>query len=308
MTDTATTKELRAYESGLGLEKHNSLALSFNSFMDEVNDLVKLAGSIEIDGVDDLDGMQSARRTRIMLRSIRVDVEKTRKSLKAESLRESKAIDGMANIVKFIIMPVEERLQEQEDTVKLIEQKRLEELIETRTVALEAFSVDCSAFNLGGMSEEGFAGLLSSSELGYKARIQAEEQERARLQAEREENWRIQEEKREKERAASKRIEAENAKLRKQAEVSKEKLRKERAAMRERDARRQADAEKKEQARLALHFAPDKEKLDALTESICALQLPTVSTEIALDTIQHVRGFLNRAVKRLRHASSELSD
>jgi len=59
-----------------------------------------------------------------------------------------------------------------------------------------------------------------------------------------------------------------------------------------------------DQARLA---APDSEKITVLIEDICALSIPSVSSDIALDCVHDIKGILNSAVKRLRDANKELT-
>lgn len=78
--------------------------------------------------------MKMARVGRLFLREERLNVEKSRKELKAEALREGKAIDGIANVLKALIEPLEEHLinqerfveirKEREETVKRIEMER----------------------------------------------------------------------------------------------------------------------------------------------------------------------------------------
>lgn len=60
-----------------------------------------------------------------------------------------------------------------------------------------------------------------------------------------------------------------------------------------------------EQARLA---APDKDKLHVLLIAICAMPMPSVSSEIALDAVQHARMSLNDVVKHLREAVKEIEN
>lgn len=82
--------------------------------------------------------MEMARTGRLFLREKRIAVEKARKKLKEQALREGKAIDGIANVLKALIAPIEEYLDKQEHFVELKqeatreqaridEEKRLEE-------------------------------------------------------------------------------------------------------------------------------------------------------------------------------------
>ena len=70
--------------------------------------------------------MQMARTGRLFLREKRLAVENSRKMLKEQSLREGKAIDGIANVLKALIVPIEEYLDRQEHFVEL-EQNRIDD-------------------------------------------------------------------------------------------------------------------------------------------------------------------------------------
>lgn len=75
--------------------------------------------------------MKMARAGRLFLRDRRIKVEAARKHLKEQSLREGKAIDGIANVLKALIVPMEEHLYRQEHFVEIqlkakAEQKRIE--------------------------------------------------------------------------------------------------------------------------------------------------------------------------------------
>ena len=68
--------------------------------------------------------MEEARTGRLFLASIRNEVERNRKALKEDSLRRGKAIDGVANFIKDLIIPTEEHLKRQEDFVELREKAK----------------------------------------------------------------------------------------------------------------------------------------------------------------------------------------
>lgn len=328
--------EIQKFESGLSMEKHNDLSGRFNPFAESVKELIATAEGLEVAGAEDIELMALARKTRLSLRSIRLDVEKTRKDLKEESLREGKAIDGMANIIKFIIVPVENHLQEQEDFVKRAEEDRIAALIHDRTERLVALDVDCHAFDLGAMTDEAFSSLLSSSDMGYKAKKEAEAAELKRIDDERIANEKAEAERRETERVEREKIEADNARLRKEAEASEKKAEAERKkadALRKKEEerhRQESDRKKAEADRIAAEdraakdaelarvkaekeaeqvrlAAPDKDKIEVLTDAICKLSMPSASSDIARAALRDVGGILNSAVKRLRKAQDELS-
>ncbi len=323
--------EITKYDSGLEPGKHNELVSQFNPMADEMSKLVETAKGIEVKDVNDAAGMDAARTTRLGLKKVRVSVEKTRKSLKEASLREGKAIDGMANILKFIIAPVEERLQLQEDTAKEIEAKRVAEVSKTRIGELSAFGVDCEHFDLANMPNISYQNLLASSKAGYETKQKAEADEKARQEAEAKAAKEAAELKakeeaaqREADRIERERIETENAKLREEKKAAEAEARKEReareheqkeaAAAKAKAAREEAiriikeqakeDADVKaakeaEQARLS---APDKVKLAALEAAVSALDIPAVSSDVAMMVVLEIRTSLNDIVKGIRLA------
>ena len=336
------TTEIEKYESGLAVEKHNALANRFNPFAEEMKGLLKQAAAIVVKDESDTKGMQAARETRLALRAIRVDIEKSRKEAKEAALREGKAVDGMANVLKYMIEPEEARLKELEDFVKLAEERRKAELSETRTAQLEAVEIDCSCFDLGNMSAEAYATLLASSKAGYEAKKAAEAAEIKRIEDERKAAEKAEAERRKQEAEERARIEAENAELRKKAEAAEkaaeaerkaaaaEQAKRDKAAEKERakieaerkkleaELRKKAEAEQAERDRIAAEAkaaadaekakaaAPDKDKLIALDRDICALVMPSVVGDVALAAIAETRNHLNAIIGGLRKAVKDM--
>lgn len=70
--------------------------------------------------------MKIARTGRLLLREKRIAIENTRKELKEQSLREGKAIDGIANVLKALIVPIEDYLEKQEKFVEIQEENKRE--------------------------------------------------------------------------------------------------------------------------------------------------------------------------------------
>lgn len=119
-----------------------------------------------------------ARECRLALRSVRVDGDNIRKSLKDQSLREGRAIDGFQNILLHITETEENRLDEQEKFAERQEQARKAALTEKRSNELLALNIDPALYQLGEMSEETFQTLVEGTRLARQA------QEEARVKAE----------------------------------------------------------------------------------------------------------------------------
>ena len=100
--------------SGLETSKAQYLLEQFQDYFKIAADWEGKARAIVVTDEEQKAEMKMAREGRLFLRQKRIDVENARKKLKEQSLREGKAIDGIANILKAVIVPIEEYLDEQE--------------------------------------------------------------------------------------------------------------------------------------------------------------------------------------------------
>lgn len=301
----------------------NDLQKAFQPLFEQANEWKSKADSIQVSSVEDIEGMKNARETRLGLKNVRVEVEKVRKALKEESLLKGKAIDGIANVVKFLIVPLENKLEEMEKFAEREAEKKITELVESRRTQMSKYVDDVSFYDFRVMSEEAFQGILGNAKTVWEAK-QAEakrlEAERiAKEEAEKEEAERIKKEneklKAEKEKAdqalaEQKRKQAEkeakvkaanDEKLRKEREAQAEKLRKEREAKEKAErelaeknaaearARKEA-AEKIRQAELA----PDKEKMKALAAKLLDVEYPELKSEEAQKILSSVKDLMKK--------------
>ncbi len=118
------------------VRESNLEATKAQSILDQFQDYFKIAAEWEVKAktivVTDPSQkaeMKMAREARLFLKEKRVAVEAARKNLKEQALREGKAIDGIANILKALIVPIEEYLESQEKFVEIraeAERKRIE--------------------------------------------------------------------------------------------------------------------------------------------------------------------------------------
>lgn len=205
-------------ESGLEPTKAQVLLENFSGYFELAADWEKKAKAIVVTDEAQVAEMKMAREGRLFLRSKRLEVENTRKALKEQSLREGKAIDGIANVLKAVIVPIEEYLDDQE---KFVEKKQKAEA-EARQLEAEK--------------------LLREKE--EKERLEREAEER-RIRAE---NERLQKEATEREAQAQKEREAAARKLEAERKKAEAKLKAEREA-REKElaverAKAEANAEK----------------------------------------------------------------
>lgn len=204
---------------------------------------------IKVSGPEDNLGARLARDRRLEVKRLRVDVEKTRVVLKADSLRFGKAVDAEAKRITALLTPIEDHLQAQEEIVTKY-QERLE------------------------------AEARAKEEAERKAREQAAAEERAKLDAER---TKLDEERRQFE-AEKARVEAERQK---QEEIRLATERAAERAAFETEQRLKREADERAARELAEAAAkPDREKLLALAERIKALEMPAVEGVAAQKAIR----------------------
>jgi len=115
-------------ESGLEKTKAQILLDNFQNFFTVAAKWEAQAKTIKVTTAEQESDMKIARVGRLELKEMRITLEKKRKELKEQSLREGKAIDGIANALKAVIVPIEEYLEQQERFVEIQEEKKREAL------------------------------------------------------------------------------------------------------------------------------------------------------------------------------------
>lgn len=203
--------------------------------------------------------MEMARTGRLFLREKRIAVEKARKELKEQALREGKAIDGIANVLKALIVPIEEYLDKQERFIEIQQEKKeaemraeIEKRMEEERIAKE--KADAEALEKARIENEKLK--AEAVEREKKANAERKKQE-AILAKERAKAETARKEQEEKMLAERKKAEAirkvqEEKLLAERAETEKaRKLAEEKARAEKEKERAKAEAERKEKERLA---------------------------------------------------------
>ena len=323
MTENTTLVKI-VEETGIEKSQGQKILDSFSIFLEEASKWETKAKSIVITDVSQVEEMANAREARLALKAIRVNAENTRKELKERSLREGKAIDGIANIVKALVVPLEEHLERQEKFAENLEAEKRARAEAERAAELQKYVQDISLYNYKEMSDEVFAKLLATVKMAHETeqealrqaeaeRIENERKEKEEQQRVKEENERLRKEAeaREKELAKEraeqeKKLEAEKEKARKEAEA-REKAELELKTKKEAEERAKLEAEAKIQAeKLAALEAekqaklrPEKEKLIAFAERVKNLETPS-------DLSVAGRAILEEAEKGLLAISQEI--
>ncbi len=117
MLQVATDKDLDK-ETALGMVEE------FRSMVSIDNDVAEKALSIVVTDETQIDVMARARVMRLDLREQRIAVEHHRTEKGEYHLRRTQVINGMANVLKELFVPLETHLGEQENFAKIQEEKR----------------------------------------------------------------------------------------------------------------------------------------------------------------------------------------
>jgi hypothetical protein len=298
-----------------------ALQSAFMPFFEKAEEWKEKALALVVTDATQVTEIKQAREARLIMRQIRIDADKTRKALKEDSLRYGKAVQGVYNVIEFLISPIEEHLEKQEKFAENAEKARQELARQERTEMLkdlQAYLPPCG--DLGIMAQHEFDRLLS---IGKTQKELAEKEAEAKRLAELDA---IEAENRERER-----IKAENEALkvamlkaeaeRKQAEAvalaerqeAEKKLKAEQAerARVEAEIRAKAEADRKQAEAVALaekkaKSAPDKEKLIALACFIDSILIPDLSSAECLKIAADAKVLLAKTASYIREKTAGL--
>ena len=247
--------------SGLEQTKADYILERFQDYFKIASEWETKAKMLIVTSETQITEMKMAREGRLFLKQKRVDIEKSRKELKEQSLREGKAIDGIANVLKALIEPVEKYLEEQEKFIEIKEERIKEDRKKIRVAELQELGLEPLLYDLKNMPEENYQALVEGEKLAILQRKEAEEKaEQERIEREKEqERIRVENEKLKAEAIKKeKQIEQERAEAEKQRKATEEKQRKEKKAIELRAKKEKEEIEKK-----LLAEKQAKEKIEA---------------------------------------------
>ncbi len=333
MQATATApNQLISVITESAVEEQTGLTLKekFLPFFEKAEEWKTKAASIVVTEASQKELMADARKARLFLKDIRVQADKTRKELKEDSIRYGKAVQGVYNVIEYMIVPIEEHLEKQEKFAEIQEAQRRDKLKAERELELQPY-MEFVAYNLdlGGMGDDDYAKILN----GAKLQMQAKNEAIQREEAERIERERIQEAERiAKEKADAEereRIRVENEQLRAEAEQREQQMRAERekAEVERKALEAKAEEERRERLRIeaeasakaeaerqakaaeaarikaeeaAKQAAPDIEKAKALAAEIRNIKAPEMATKAGRDKVARAMALLQQAVELLK--------
>ncbi len=287
MSDQDNKLELIVKESGLEQTKANIILEKFKDYFNLASIWEIKAKTIIVTQEDQRADMQMARIGRLELREKRIAIENTRKELKEQSLREGKAIDGIANVLKALIVPIEEYLEKQENFVKIkAEAENQAKLIEyERKVELERIAKEKAD------KEEQERIKAENDRLKKEAEI-AEAQRMADKKKADDEVARIKSEAE----AEAEKIRIEAAKVMAEKQAENDRLEKELQAKKDAEAKAIADEQKRIEA---LKSASDQEKILKLVSDLKSINLPEVTSIDSINKIKQVKVLLEQIFKLL---------
>jgi hypothetical protein len=169
-------------DSGLEPVSAQSLLLAFKPSFLAATKLIEDAKAVVVTDATMVTEIKRARELRLSLRKVRVDAEKLKEKLKENSLREGRAIQGVWNLVKLHIEPVEQRLQEAEDFAVRAEADRKAKIKADRDALVKPYA-DPTFYQLGDMPEDAFQKLLHGLKAAAQAVIDAAEKARVEKEA-----------------------------------------------------------------------------------------------------------------------------
>lgn len=257
MTDTVTITDLTTITKALPTGSASDLQAAFMPYFERAAEWREKAMGIKVTSLNQKKEMQTAREARLALKDIRVNAEKTRVKLKEDSLRTGKAIDGMANVIKFLIAPIEEHLEDQEKFAERLAEKERAAARDLRECEAGKYLPDFpQSIDLGAIDEQEFAKLLKFA----KAQFEAREETEKRLETERIEREQRESAEREAMRLENERLRAEREQQ--AALIAVERLEREKA---EKQAVERLSAERAENDRLRMEAeAKDRVERDRI--------------------------------------------
>jgi hypothetical protein len=157
----------------LGADSALKIRSTFGVMFDEVDKWRAKVATVIVTREDQVAEMEIARTMRLALKKIRVNADHKRKELKAETDRYGKAVQSAFNLLEFQIVPLEKHLQDQEDFVERLKEKRIAETKEKRLAELAPFAIDTSFIDLGNMPEVSYIQFLATTRMAHEAKLAA---------------------------------------------------------------------------------------------------------------------------------------
>lgn len=265
--------------------------------------------ALRVNGIADKAGLSLVHESRMVVKNKRIEVEKTRKELKEDSLAYGRAVDSEAKRITAMLAPIEEHLQSEEDRINAAKEAIKRAAEETEKARLAVFgAARLAEIEKKRIEEEARLDAIRAEQAKERERLaeialkQAEEQdalrrERDKIEAEKRaieaaKQKSIDDAKRAEELESARKEAAEKAKIEAESRLERERIAKEKA---EKDRLQQE--QKAEQKRI--EELPDKEKLKLLSGKLRTLEYPAVNSGGAKRSISDAQDHIASAVDEL---------
>jgi len=254
---TQTQIVLESESVNLEVMRRADLPVIWDDYRNQLEKLKQTALTLKVTSVEQKLEMKLARETRLAIRQLRIEVEKRRKELGEDLLRQTQKINGAAKELKDAMEELEEQMREQEEFAERAEAARIAKLTEERIQKLQEVGATIPV-SVGTIPQDQFDRLISDAILLNKAKEEAER----KVEEERIAKEKVDAEERE-------RIQAENARLKAEVEAKEKQRQAERAAAEEQAAKERAAAaakleqERKERAAVQAKLAEEQRKAEA---------------------------------------------
>lgn len=239
------------------------MKLAFVGYLDQISQAETIVNSLQVTDASQVEQMKLAKEYKQALAKTRIAVEKKRKELKDESLREGQTIDAVAKVVTNLIAPLEKRADELSRFVELKEAAEREARRSERLAQIAPFfGVLVNAELVADMDSETWEAYYN----GLVAKDKAAKEEAARAEAARIEAERKEAEERERARLENERLRKEIAEQEAAAKLELEKRAKAEAEFRAKVEKERREAEAKfaeERAKIEAEKAAERAKQEA---------------------------------------------
>jgi hypothetical protein len=124
-------------QSNLPESKAQFILQNFSDYFKIASEWEVRAKTIVVTSEKQVVDMRMARTGRLFLKEKRLAIENSRKTMKEQIVREGKAIDGIANVLKALIVPIEDYLDKQEHFVEIRQKEQEAKAIEEYNQRIE---------------------------------------------------------------------------------------------------------------------------------------------------------------------------
>lgn len=198
MADSQSTQDMIVLDANAITES------SFPVTKEEIKRLIDQYADISIDGVDDKEGEEHARKAQSQLRKTRIAIDNRRKELGAGALEFKRKVDAVGKELIEAVTPAEERIKAMRQAIEDERQRIKEERLQKRMDALAEVDAYMQPGVVDSLTDDAFAKLLADKTAERDAKIEAARIEAERIakeEAERAEQQRIEQERIDRERA-----------------------------------------------------------------------------------------------------------